>query len=348
MWLRTSVLFLALCSPTIFFAQVQVPAPPPQTAREAIVEMLTGDEKGLMKHLTVEAQEFLNKSESKQGATDFSLMIRGLQSQTSSGIQAFPAGSTFLVINEPAQHKKLEVHVDNDDLNGDQDVLELSFHSFSDGQEQQQDEFGYMSSHITVTLKKQQSVWRLSNIGIGMEFPLGDPEFLKKIFFHGREGKTTDTGTVAPIASADGKPEKAKVFDPASIVTILGLVERSYAGQHPETGFTCSLSDLVETGKGFGLDPQLGSGAYKGYKWSVSGCDNKPAGSFQIVAEPIVQGGGARAACIDATGNLRVMEDGRGNACFTSGKVDTLTRFDDSVMIGSGTDIHIDPDKPKQ
>jgi hypothetical protein len=188
----------------------------------------------------------------------------------------------------------------------------------------------------------------LSNVGIGMEFPLGDPEFLKKAFFQGHDGKATDVGVVASIASADVKPEKTIALDPASIVTILGLAERSYAGQHPDIGFTCSLSDLVETGKGFGLDPQLGSGTYKGYKWSVSGCDNKPAGSFQIIAEPLAQGGGARAACIDATGNLRVMEDGHGNACFTSGKVDTLTRFDDSVMNGSGTDIHIDPDKTKQ
>jgi hypothetical protein len=140
---RAFVLFLALCSSTVFFAQTPVPAPPPQTAREALAEMLTGGEKGLMKHLTVEAQEFLNKSESNRGAADFSLMIHGLQSQTSSGIQAFPTGSTFLVVNEPAQHKKFEVHVDNDDLNGDQDVLELSLHSFSDGQEKQ-DEFGYM------------------------------------------------------------------------------------------------------------------------------------------------------------------------------------------------------------
>jgi len=341
MWLRASVLFLAFCSSTLFFAQTQVPVAPPQTAREALVEMLTGGEKGLTKHLTVEAQEFLNKSESKQGA-DFSVMIHGLQSQASSGIQTFPTGSMLLVANEPAQHKKFEVHVENDDLNGDQDVLQLSLHSFSDGQEEQ-DEFGYMSSYITVTLKKQQNIWRLSNVGIGMEFPLGDPEFLKKAFFRGREGKAADAGAVATATSTEVKPEKATVFDTAGVVTTLGWVERSYATQHPDIGFTCSLSELAEAGKGFGLDQQIGSGTYSGYKWSVSGCDNKPAGSFQIVAEPIAQGINAKVACIDATGNLRVLEDGRGSACFTSGKVNT--QANDNTI--NGLDIHIDSDKPK-
>ena len=343
MSLRTTAVLLVLFVTTILSAQPQVPAAPLQTAREALIEMLTGGEKALTKHLTVEAQEFLNKPENKRGA-DFSVMIHGLQSQTSSGIKTFPAGSTFLVVNDPTQHKKFEVHVDNDDLNGDQDVLQLSLHSFSDDQEER-DEFGYMSSHITVTLKKQQNVWRLSNAGIGMEFPLGDPEFLKKAFFHGREGKTTDAGVVAATTSTDVKPEKATVFDPAGVVTMLGWAERSYATQHPDIGFTCSLSELAEAGKGFGLDTQLSSGIYKGYKWSVSGCDNKPSGSFQIVAEPIAQGMSAKVACIDATGNLRVLEDGRGSACFTFGKVNT--QANDDAIVGLGTDIHIETDKPK-
>ena len=268
-------------------------------------------------------------------------MIRGLQPR---GIRPhdrlFPAGSTLLVMSEPAQRKKFEVRIDNDDLNGDQDILQLSLHSFSDGQEQQ-DEYSYMFSRITVTLKKQQNIWRLSNVGIGMELPLGDPAFLKKAFFNGGEGKATDAGVVAPIDTTDMKLEKTSAFDPEGIVAMLGMAERSYASQHPEIGFTCSLSELAEVGKGFGLDPQLGSGTYMSYRWSVSGCDGKPAGSFQIVAEPMAQGSGSRAACIDATENLRVLEDGRGSACLTSGKVNAQSNSD--AIVGLNTDVHIDP-----
>ena len=66
MSLRTTAVLLVLFATTILSAQPQVPAAPLQTAREALIEMLTGGEKALTKHLTVEAQEFLNKPKNKR------------------------------------------------------------------------------------------------------------------------------------------------------------------------------------------------------------------------------------------------------------------------------------------
>jgi hypothetical protein len=102
---------------------------------------------------------------------------------------------------------------------------------------------------------------------------------------------------------------------------MLGIAESLFARQHAETGFTCSLTDLAETGKNLGIDPQVSAGIYKGYRISVSGCQGKPAGSFQISLEP-VSGGGGKAYCIDATQNVRVSDDGRGATCLTSGKLE--------------------------
>jgi hypothetical protein len=356
MLVRTAARVLALFAPFVLSAvlpaQTQAPVTPPQTAREALVEMVTGGEKGLMKHLTAEVQELLNKPENKPSA-NMLMTFSGMQAQAGAGMQTFPTGSALLTINEPTQHTKFEVHVDNDDLNGDQDTLQLSLHSLQDGQEKQ-DEFGYMSSRITVVMKKQQNVWRLSNIGVGMEFPLGDAEFLKKMFSMGHEGKATGVGVVMPTPHTEFvlKPEKPAAFDPSGTVSMLGFAERTFASQHPEVGFTCSLSDLTEAGKSFGLDSQLASGSYMGYKWSVSGCEGKPAGSFQIIAEPIAQGRGAKAACVDATANLRVMDDGRGSACLALGKVNSDGDVDGGGMVGVSVGAHTYPDntapeKPK-
>jgi hypothetical protein len=344
MSLRTTALLLTLSLTTLLSAQTQAPALP-QTAREALGEMLTGGDKGLMKHLTIEVQDLLNKPENRSANT--LAMFNAMQQQAGSGMQIFPTGSTLLLINEPAQHKKYEVHVDNDDLSGDEDTLQLSIHSFEDGQEKP-DELGYMSSRITLTMKKQQNIWRLSNLGLGMEFPVGDPEFLRKMFFSGHDGKGAHSTLSSPTAQTDLviKSDKPMAFDPVGMVTFLEFVERSYATQHPDIGFTCSLSDLTESGKAEGLDQHLASGTYMGYKWSVTGCEGKPAGSFQIIAEPISQGRGAKAACVDATGNLRIMDDGRGSACFALGKVDRSADDESGGMTGFKADVHIDPENP--
>ncbi len=149
---------------------------------------------------------------------------------------------------------------------------------------------------------------------------------------------------VAPSVHSELQAEKPKAFEPAGMVHLLGFAESSFAMQHPDVGFTCSLPELTETGKGMGLDQQIASGNYMGYKWSVSGCEGKPAGSFQIVAEPIAQGRGAKAVCTDATHNLRASEDGRGSTCLVAGKANAIQDESGGMV---GVKVPVDPDKPK-
>jgi hypothetical protein len=348
----SSVLSFFILASTVFLAQTQAPAPRPQTAREALVEIITGGPKSLTKHLTVEVQDLLNKPENKQGAAMLA-MFNAVQQQSGSDMQSFSTGTTLFTVNEPAQHKKLEVRIDNDDLSGDQDVLQLSLHSLRDGQEQrdEQDEWGLMSSHITVTMKRQENIWRLSDVGVGIDLPLGDPEFLKKTFLKGAGGAATGLGATASGAEAasvtvqhETKNETPRPFDPSGMVAMLGYSESAFARQHPDIGFTCSLAELADASKAFGLDQQIASGSYMGYKWSLSGCEGKPAGSFQIVAEPIAQGRGAKAICTDATQNVRVADDGRGSTCLSTGKVNALQGESDGMI---GFKIDTDPNQPK-
>ena len=58
------------------------------------------------------------------------------------------------------------------------------------------------------------------------------------------------------------------------------MAEYSFARQHPDSGFTCSLADLAEFGKLFGLDQQFSSGIYHGYRLNLTGCQGRPVGSF--------------------------------------------------------------------
>ena len=104
---------------------------------------------------------------------------------------------------------------------------------------------------------------------------------------------------------------------PEQVLNALGLLEITFAHQHPDQGFTCSLSDLAEA---FANNPQFSNGMVQGYKLSLSGCQGRPAGSFQLVAEPLAQGNGGKAFCTDATRNIRVSDDGRGGTCLAFGR----------------------------
>ena len=131
--------------------------------------------------------------------------------------------------------------------------------------------------------------------------------------------------------SSSGAAQGA-AMPPQQILMFLGLAETSFAREHPETGFTCSLPDLSDTAKLMGVDPQATTGTYNGYRLTLSGCEGKPAGSYQIVAEPVMAGKDSKTFCTDATQNVRASE-GSGNACLAFGKVvglgvdDGLTGF---------------------
>src|SRR5215471_13828521 len=162
---------------TSALSQPQAAPPRPQTARQALIEIVTKGGDALTKHLTVEVQDAL-KANKKFNGEALSL----LNSMTlGSGLQSFEAGEVLFAYNDAAQHTKYEVHVDNDDLAGDEDSLQLSLHAFRDEKEQDP-EWGPMSPHFTVSLKLQQHVWRLNHLSVGAEFPVGDAKFVEKMF----------------------------------------------------------------------------------------------------------------------------------------------------------------------
>src|SRR5260370_31851707 len=178
-----------------FAAPAQQPGPGPQeTTRHALIEIVSGGGKGFMKNLRVEVLESLKKP----GNTQTSAMLKGLGMDASfagKGLQAFETGPILFTFNEPAEHKTLEVHVENDDLNGEEDDLELSLHSFQDGQEQVE-EWQAFASLFTVSMKRQANIWRLNKITVRAEFPIGDVTFIDTLF-----KKTTGEGGTGMAAT---------------------------------------------------------------------------------------------------------------------------------------------------
>src|SRR5215472_7433900 len=342
---RYGFLFLLLAGlvfTTTALSQPQAAPPRQQTARQALIEIVTKGGDALTKHLTVEVQDALKANKKFNGEA-----LSMLNSMTlGSGLQSFEAGEVLFVYNDAAQHTKYEVHVDNDDLAGDEDSLQLSLHAFRDEKEQDP-EWGPMSPHFTVSMKLQQHVWRLNNVSVGAEFPVGDAKFVEKMFLKPATSAASGYSLVAPASGAHVSSGTGDVasseMPPEHVVTMLAYAESMFAKQHPDVGFTCSFSELGKSSKMMGVDQRVNNGIYNGYRFALAGCQGKPAGTYQITAEPLAAG--AKAFCTDATQNLRSSDDGRGATCLASGRVQ-------SIQSGQGATVSIQFDsaesKPKQ
>lgn len=338
MSLRTAVLLLVTFADSFLLAQSQAPAAPPQTPRQALIEMISGGQEGAMKHLTVEMQKSLQGDGKSNAASQLAAFdqIRA----ASSGFQVFESGEVLISANDPKNNEKFEVHVDSDDLSGDTDNMDISFHQFRDGVEQDIP-YTAMLSRFTVGMKRQANIWRLNEISVDIKVPLGDPKLLEK--FGSGIGPGMFGAKVGGV-SASGKPEKPRDMAPREAVMMLGFAESQFARTHPEIGFTCTLPDLAKPNM-FNLDPHIFSGEpYQGYKFSLSGCQDKPSGSFHLVAEPVSPTGKAKAFCTDATNNVRSSDDGLGSSCLTSGK---LASFGAGDGAGGGDTVHF-TQKPSQ
>jgi len=324
MSLRATVLVvLAVLASTALCAQSQAQAPPPQTPRQALIEMISGGQEGAMKHLTVEMQKSL-QADGKNNAASQLAAFDQIRS-ASSDFQVFETGQVLLSASEPKSNEKFEVHVDSDDLSGDTDNMDISFHQFRDGVEQDIP-YAAMLSRFTVGMKRQANIWRLNEISVNIKVPVGDPKLLEK-FGNGMPGMVG--GKLG--ASAAGSQEKPREMPPREAIMMMAFAESSFATTHPEIGFTCTLSDLAKTNL-LNLDPRIFTGEpYHGYKFSLSGCQDKPSGSFHLVAEPASPAAGTRAYCTDATHNVRSSADGLGSSCIASGKAASFGAEEGSV-----------------
>jgi len=315
----------------VLISQTQLPT---QSPRQAVIEMFTGGVDALQRHFTVEVQQKLkDPSNSTAVANPFSFLdaLKGSGVQ----IQSFPTGPTLFVIDNPKQHKKLEVHLDSDELRGSVDRMELSFVSITDGKAEDTIAF-----QLSLGLKQQEDVWRLNTITASVKMPVGDPRFFDSALWNqdNRGGESSGETTLSAAGNlaghnligmnSDAQPKAVKRKIPVvRAMRLIGLAENIYLQKHREVGFTCHIADLVNIGKGVEvgdtessysfLDPDFADGDYNGYRYTLTGCQGRPASSFHVIAEPL--SGMGKAYCSDATHALRYSDDGRGSTCLLSG-----------------------------
>jgi type IV pilus assembly protein PilA len=106
----------------------------------------------------------------------------------------------------------------------------------------------------------------------------------------------------------------------AGVRTIF-TAEVSYSTSHPNTGYTCLLSDL--SGDGL-IDAGLASGQKSGYVFELQGCgpaaDGGASANFHIVAYPQTRNAtGRRAFCADDSGIIKSDANGSPQDCVEKG-----------------------------
>jgi hypothetical protein len=295
---RLALLVIAAQSLALFAQTAQVP----QTARQALMEMLfSGSATGFTKHLPDATKAaFQNSSPGILGSADFSAGFKN----PSKNFQTFPAGPIMMSSEDKRTGEKTEVNIDRDDLMGDRDEIDLSFHTFKNGQEESLTPF---FPKLTLTMGMESGIWKLKEVGLNLRVPLDDPQFLKAV-----------KENLAKAASAQND------MAPVSDLNMLLFAEQRYKNAHPDRGYTCSLSDLAKTHYGSGdearplLDPALAGGSKDNYTFALSGCGSVPSSSFQITAVPMQSG--HRAYCVDESRTVKFAADGLAATCLSAGQ----------------------------
>ena len=262
-----------------------------QSPRQAIIEMMSGGEAPFKKHLTVEMQSKLQNlmKGSVDNAPNPIQMLAGATSGGSNKFQAFDLGSILFSFNNPQEHERYEIQIDGEDPRGDEDTMALSLHQVRNGVELEIP----VGMRFVLNLKKQEGIWRLSAVTINATLPVGDPRILNKSWWTpamvAAMGTNTDTSADSGVV-VDERPK----MTPMRAVRMIGMAETIYSQKHPGIGYTCSLSDLVNVGRGMDedgmykfLDAEFASGSYNGYKFTLSGCERMPARMFRVTAEPV-------------------------------------------------------------
>lgn len=291
---------------------------PPETPRQAIIEMLTGGEAAFKKHLTVEMLSKLQEmtKDSPAGLGPFKALAAPRAADPDT-FQTFDLGPVLFSFNNPKQHERYEVQIDSEDPRGEDAVMNLSLHQLRNGLEQAMP----VVMRFVLNMKKQEGTWRLNALTLSATLPLGDPRILDKSWWGPAAAVSSAVEPAQKPAATDERPK----LSPLRAVRMIGMAEDIYAQNHPGIGYTCTMSDLVNVGKGLDedgiykfMDAEFAEGVYNGYRFTLTGCERRPARAFRVTAEPVA--GNGRAYCSDHTNNVRASDDGRGVTCLIAGK----------------------------
>ena len=281
-----------------------IPAtPPPQTARQALIEMFLG--KGtddFTRHLPEAArQALIHKGDTPETSAALKISTMGRELVAQGGhVETFDVGPNLLISEQPQGREKIEVAVEHDSLMGEEDEIELSFRWYKNGEAQTLP----VVPRLIFTMKQEKEVWRLAQITAAAHVPLTDPDYLKML------RKEQDEANESQIQGR---------------MNMIVVAENNYTGKHPDQGYNCTLATLfapdpgAEPGQGF-YDPGQGSEEYNGYRFKLYGCEGTPASKYRLTAAPTDPDSETKTFCADESGTLKFMTAGKAGSCFSRGQ----------------------------
>jgi hypothetical protein len=292
------IAFLALT----MVASAQTQPPPPQTARQAVLEMLFGKTpNAFQKHLPENALDIIGKTDIGllgMFSQQISIMQRQALSENKQ-LETFDAGP-FLLVSETLQGRqqvRTEIAVDRDDLSGDDDQIELSLNIYKDGILDRLP----VVPNLILDMKEEKHIWRLNQLTLAIHIPLSDPDYVKGI-------------------AEDMRKTRQRMAEYGAMTSLQTLKALEASVQKKTSTYTCNLTEL---GKGWEAVPgsdvngEEGPNSRKDYVFKIADCSSS---SFHIVAEPAKNGPARRALCIDDAGTTLFSDDGKGASCISSGR----------------------------
>lgn len=279
--------------------------PPPQSARQALIEMFLGKrEDDFAKHLPQAArQALIHKGDSQETFILFRIAAIGHQiGSHGEHLEVFDEGGTLLVTEQNAGHEKFEVLVERDSPLGDAEEIELSIQYYKDGQLQTLP----VVPRLTFTFKQEAEIWRLTEVTAAAHVPLTDPDYLKGL---------------------RKQQDEANESAAQNRINTIAAAERAYANQHPDRGYSCTLSTLFSADPGAApgengsvYDPGQANDEWSGYRFALSGCNGTPASKYRITATPVDSDGEMKMFCADDSGIVKALSSTRSSSCFSRGE----------------------------
>ena len=134
--------------------------------------------------------------------------------------------------------QKFEVVIENDSLRGDQDDIEVSFHTSKDSQAEKTP----FMPRVVFSMKMEWEVWTLHDIAITINLPLADPQTGMKACVASIANSQIQAPGTALARQVSSNPSG----DSGALAAMREIVaaETAYAATYPAVGYTCTLSDL--------------------------------------------------------------------------------------------------------
>jgi len=330
--MRKGIVCLMLLMAWSGYALAQDSSAPPQTARQALMEMLFSKTKGTFwKHLPEATRSAFEKSGTVEAFHQYSVMMTQVQTQTQN-VQTFETGPVMLAGQDPKTGNKFEMIVERDSLRGERDDIEVSFKTYKDGQPQRTP----FMPNVIFSMKKESELWTLNEISITIHLPLADPDMLKAITDKMQWKPQMQAQPAFGAAAVDqpratltaGTVSNGANFDAQVISAMRTIVtaENTYANTYPNVGYTCTLSSLDGFGAGepgpaqaMLISSSLAGGRKYGYVFTLSGCMGRSAAKFSLTATPNEPGFGRKVFCADASGVIRSSDEANASSCLTTG-----------------------------